>query len=81
MDWKDIAGKVGEWAPAIGAALAPATGGTSLLLGGAVSALTKYLGLSPDAKPEEVLTAINVDPDARQKAQNAENEFILKKRD
>lgn len=81
MDWKDIAGKVGEWAPAIGAALAPATGGTSLLIGGAMGALTKALGLSPDAKPEDILNAFNTDPEARLKAQIAENEFLLKKRD
>jgi hypothetical protein len=81
MDWKDIAGKIGEWAPAIGAALAPVTGGTSLLIGGAVGALTKSLGLSPDAKPEDVLNALNTDPEARLKARIAENDFRLKQRD
>lgn len=81
MDWKDIAGKVSEWAPAIGAALAPVTGGTSALIGGAVGALTKALGVSPDAKPEEVLAAITTDPEARLKAQIAENEFLLKQRE
>lgn len=81
MDWKDIAAKVGEWAPAIGAALAPVTGGTSLLVGGAVGALTKALGLAPNAKPEEVLNALNSDPESRLKAQIAENDFLLKQRD
>lgn len=80
MDWKDIAGKVGEWAPAIGAVLAPATGGTSVLIGGAVGALTKALGLSPDAKPEDILNAFIVDPEARLKAQIADNGFLLAQR-
>jgi hypothetical protein len=81
MEWKDVAGKIGEWAPAIGAALAPATGGASVLIGGAVGALTKALGLSSDATPDDVLTAFNTDPEARLKAQIANNEFLLKQRD
>lgn len=80
-EWRDVAAKVGEWAPAIGAALAPVTGGSSLLIGGAVGAITKALGLSPNAKPEEVLNSLNMDPEARLKAQIAENEFLLKKRE
>jgi len=80
VTWQEVAAKVGEWAPAIGAVLAPATGGTSVLIGGAVGALTKALGLSPDAKPEDILNAFNTDPEARLKAQIAENGFLLAQR-
>jgi len=81
MDWKDVAGIVGKVAPALGAVLAPATGGVSLAIGAAVGALTNSLGLSPDAAPEEVLAAIQGDPEARLKLLVAENDYKLKVRD
>jgi hypothetical protein len=81
MTWKDVAGSIGTLAPAIGAVLAPVTGGASLAIGGAVGALTKAFGLNPDATPDQVLQAVNTDPETALKLMLAENDFMLKKRD
>lgn len=86
MEWKDIAGKVASAAPAIAAALAPFTGGTSLLAVPAISVLAKVLGVeeTPQAV-NAVLESTGGDPQAmaeiRLKLMVAENEFVLRQRD
>jgi uncharacterized integral membrane protein len=81
MEWKDVAATVGKWAPAIGAALAPVTGGTSVMIGAGIGALTQAFGLSSDAKPEELLKAIQGDPEANLKLVQANQAFELAKRE
>lgn len=75
---KEIASQIGQWAPAIGTALAGFTGGISAPIGIALGALSKVLGLPEDSEPDEILNALAADPEARLKAMQAENEFILK---
>lgn len=75
---KEIATQIGQWAPAIGTALAGFTGGISAPIGIALGALSKVFGLPEDSKPEEILNAIVADPEARLKIMQAENEFNLK---
>jgi hypothetical protein len=77
MDWKDVGQAIGKWAPAIGAVLAPATGGASLAIGAAVGALTKVLGVPEDSKPEDIMKIITGDPEVRLKIIMAENAFAV----
>ena len=81
MDWKDVALAVGKIAPALGAVLAPATGGISLAIGAGIGAITTAFGLPSDAKPEDILAAVTTDPEARLKLLVAENDFKSKQRD
>jgi hypothetical protein len=81
MDWKDVLKKALEIVPGLGIALAPVTGGSSAVIGSVVGALTKAFGLTDDAKPEDVMTAITTDPEARLKLLLADNDFKLKQKD
>lgn len=81
MEWAEVGKYIGKWAPALGAILAPATGGVSAVIGSGIGILTKVLGCSPDAKPEEVMQLLTTDPEVRLKMMIAENEFKLKQRD
>jgi hypothetical protein len=75
---KEIAAQLGQWAPAIGTALAGVTGGISAPIGIALGALAKVFGLPEDSKPDDILNAITADPQARLKIMQAENEFKVK---
>ena len=68
-DWKDVAAKVAELAPGAGALLGgPIGGGVGL----AIKAIASVFGVtSPDPKPEEVLQAIQNDPQAALKLEQA----------
>ena len=77
MEFKDIAKQVIGAAPALGAALAPFTGGASAGVGIAVKALGSVFGLGEDAKPEQIAQAIAVDPDAQLKLVVAEQNYKL----
>jgi hypothetical protein len=86
MDWKDIASKVASAAPAIGAALAPATGGVSALAGTAIGVLAKVLGVEENPQAvNDVLESAAGNSQAmaeiRLKLKIADNEFLLKQRD
>jgi len=79
-DERTIFQKIGDvvvdFAPGIATVLA-ATGIGAPIAGavGAVGALSRAFGLGSAAKPEDVLTAISVDPEIRLKAQIADNDF------
>lgn len=82
MDWKDVASAVGSIAPALGAALAPFTGGISAAAGVAVGALGKAIGKKDGeaVSPQEVLDFIATDPEWKLKMIQAENSFLLEMR-
>ena len=72
MEWKDVLGVIVDKAPAAGIALAPVTGGTSVLAGLVIKMIANAFGIkSPDPKPEEVMTAIQSDPQAVLKLETA----------
>lgn len=77
MEFKDIAKQVINAAPALGAALAPFTGGASAGVGIAVKALGSVFGLGEDATPEKIAQAIAADPDAHLKLVVAEQNYKL----
>ena len=81
MDFTDIASAIGKYAPVLGAALSPLTGGTSALIGAGIGALTKAFGLSESATSEEILKTIQADPEANLKLIAAESDYKLKMRD
>ena len=80
MEWKDIAGMVSKAAPALGAVLAPATGGVSAVVGTAIGALAKAFGIEGEVTPEVLEKAIATDPEARMKLLLADQDFKLKQK-
>lgn len=60
MEWKDVGNAIVKFAPAVGTML----GGPAAAIGGAVGMLSRAFGLGEDADPQQVLDAINKDPDA-----------------
>jgi zinc transporter ZupT len=58
MEWKDIGSLIGKTAPALGALLAPVTGGASLAIGGMIGSL---LGTEPT--PTAIAKAIEANPE------------------
>ena len=65
MSWKDIASTISKSAPLLGAALAPATGGASIAVGGIISMVGSLFGLSPEeTTPDRVSQIITQDPQA-----------------
>jgi hypothetical protein len=86
MEERTILQKIGDavvdFAPGIATVLAATGVGAPVAAAvGAVGALGRAFGLGSQATPEEVLSAISADPEIRLKAQIAENDFLLKKRD
>ena len=77
MDWKELAAKLTDLAPAFGSLFGPIGAG----VGTAISVLAKAFGLQPNAKPEEIYEAIKADPEAHLKFIIADNEFKLKQRE
>jgi len=77
MDWKELAAKLTELAPAFGSLFGPIGAG----VGTAISVLAKAFGLQPNAKPEEIYEAVKADSEAHLKLIIAENEFKLKQRE
>lgn len=72
MDWKDVLGVIVDKAPAAGAIFAPVTGGASVLAGMAIKHIANAFGIkSPDPKPEEIMAAIQADPQAAMKLEQA----------
>ncbi len=59
MDWKTVGKAVGKFAPLLGTAL-----GGGPVVGGIISVVAGALGITdPDPQPDQVLQAINADPD------------------
>jgi len=71
MTWKDIGKKIAEYAPGLGAALGGPPGAA---IGSLVSLVAGAFGLKPDAKPDEVLQAIQADPQAAVKLKQIETD-------
>ena len=69
-----MAGKITDIAPTLGGIIG---GPPGALIGGAVSLLAKVFGLKADAKPEDVMKAIQSDPEAALKLMVLENQFKL----
>lgn len=71
MDLKEFGAKVVKLAPAIGGAfLGPGGAAAGMLLG----TIAEAFGLKCDAKPDEVISAINADPEAQIKLRGLEVE-------
>lgn len=83
MDWKEVAAQVSQFAPAIGALLAPLTGGVSVVAGGAIGALGKILGKKEGdtIEPQEVLDYIGTNPDWKLKFMQEDHAFVLALKD
>lgn len=78
MEFKDIAAKVADFAPLLGAALGGPPGAA---LGSAVKVLAGLLGIkTADPTPEEINKAINADPEMALKLKQADYQFILEMR-
>ncbi len=75
--WKDLGDTIVHYAPALGAALAPATGGVSAILGTGVAVLGKMFGLGDKPDPDALKQAIAADPQAALKLALADKEFQL----
>ena len=80
FEWKDIAVKFADLAPALGAAIGGPAGGAAGL---AISALAKVFGLKADeTTPEAVAGILATDsPETRLKIITAENDFKLRQRE
>ena len=63
MDWKDVAKAAGKIVPVLGTVLAPVTGGVSAGAAGVLSAVMTACGVSGDATPDEVVAAMERDPE------------------
>ena len=75
--WRDIGERIVNYAPALGAALAPATGGVSAIVGTGIAVLGKIFGLGDSPSPDALKNAIAQDPQAALKLALADREFQL----
>lgn len=75
--WKDLGAEIVNYAPALGAALSPATGGVSAIIGTGVALLGKIFGLGDSPTPDALKRAIATDPQAALKLALADREFQL----
>lgn len=81
FDWRGLAGKITSLAPTLGAALAPATGGGSVIVGAAIGALGKALGLPDGASPQQVDAALaSATPDQLLAIKKADQDFQIQMR-
>ncbi|HWH69183.1 MAG TPA: hypothetical protein VNT26_07345 [Candidatus Sulfotelmatobacter sp.] len=79
MDWSNIGKAVAGIAPTIGAALAPATGGVSLVASAAVTALAQAFGVEGEPTPQVLEQAIrNATPDQLIEVQKADQAFQIR---
>lgn len=69
MDWKEVGKRIAEYAPELGAAWGGPAGAA---IGTLASLVAGAFGLSPDAKPEEIMAAIEKDPQAAIKLKEIE---------
>ena len=69
MDWKDVGKAIAKYAPALGTALGGPAGGA---VGTLASMVAGAFGLKPDAKPDQVMAAIEKDPQAAVKLKEIE---------
>jgi len=69
MNWKDLGKRIAKYAPELGAAFG-GPGGAAI--GTLASLVAGAFGLTPDAKPEEIIAAIEKDPQAAVKLREIE---------
>ena len=74
---RDLGASIVRYAPALGAALAPATGGVSAMVGTGIAVLGKIFGLGDAPTPDALQNAIAQDPQAALKLALADREFQL----
>ena len=74
---RDLGASIVRYAPALGAALAPATGGVSAMVGTGIAVLGKIFGLGDAPTPDALQSAIAQDPQAALKLALADREFQL----
>lgn len=67
MDTQDFVNLVAQFTPALAAALAPETGGASILVGGIVSAIATAFGASTKESLQKVADLIHGDPRCSEK--------------
>jgi hypothetical protein len=75
--WKEIGDNIVSTAPALGALLAPVTGGVSAMIGTGVGILGKIFGLGDKPDPDALRNAIATDPQAALKLSLADKEWQL----
>jgi hypothetical protein len=75
--WKEIGDNIVQYAPTLGAALAPVTGGVSAIIGTGVAALGKIFGLGSNPDPDALKQAIATDPQSALKLALADSQFQL----
>ena len=62
--WQELGSNIVSSAPALGALLAPATGGISALIGSGVGILGRIFGLGENPDPDALKNNIATDPQA-----------------
>jgi len=75
--WKNLGDNIVGAAPALGALLAPVTGGVSAMVGSGVAILGKLFGLGDRPDPDALKNAIATDPQAALKLSLADKEWQL----
>ena len=75
--WQELGSNIVSSAPALGALLAPATGGISALIGSGVGILGRIFGLGENPDPDALKNAIATDPQAALKLSLADKEWQL----
>ena len=69
MDWQDVGRKIAKSAPLLGTVIGGPLGGA---LGGLISTLASSFGLSEDSSVDQIMKAIEADPDAGVKLKEIE---------
>jgi len=81
MDLKSLGSTIANNAPKLGALLGSVVPGLGTVTGGAlgmgIKAIASAFGLKDDAKPEEIIQAIQSDPNAALKLRQAEIDFQI----
>jgi hypothetical protein len=82
FEWKDIGSAIAGAAPTIGGIVGGVLGATpgaqvGSLAGNAISSLLKSLGLADNSTPDQVMTAIQADPNIALKLRQAEMDYQL----
>lgn len=75
--WKELGENIVNYAPALGAALSPVTGGVSAIVGTGIGVLGKIFGLGDKPNPDALKQAIATDPQSALKLALADREFRL----
>jgi hypothetical protein len=82
FEWKDVGNAIASAAPTVGGIVGGVLGATpgaqvGSLAGNAISALLKSLGLADNSTPDQVMAAIQADPQSALKLRMAEMDYRL----